>query len=59
MLDRLVMDLSDAHRRELIQYYKMENVLLSSLVCGGKPKETIKLRLKAAVVIYCSALTSG
>jgi hypothetical protein len=49
MLDRFVIDLTDAHRRELIQYCKMENVLLSSLVCAGKPKVTIELRLKTAV----------
>lgn len=49
MLDRLVMDLSDAHRTDLIRYCKMENVLLSSLICAGKPKITMKLRLKSAV----------
>jgi hypothetical protein len=48
MLDRLVIDLTDARRSELIKYCKMENILLSSLVCAGKPKSTIKIKLETA-----------
>ena len=43
---RFTIDFTDKQSNDLKQYCKIENIMLSSLMPAGKPKGTIKLKLK-------------
>lgn len=49
MLDQFYTGFADTRSTDLMQYCKMENVLLADLKRAGKPNKSLKLQLETTV----------